>query len=43
MEMRAALTMGMCGVLVAALGCGKVSKDNSKVVASVGAEQITEQ
>jgi hypothetical protein len=42
MEMRAALTMGMCGVLVAALGCGKVSKDNSKVVASVGGEQITE-
>jgi hypothetical protein len=43
MEMRVAGMMGMCGMLVlGALGCGKVSKDNSPVVASVGGEKITE-
>jgi hypothetical protein len=42
MEMRRARVMGMCGLLVVVMGCGKVSKDNSKVVASVGAEKITE-
>jgi len=43
MEMRTARMMGMCGMLVlGALGCGKVSKDNSPVVASVGGEKITE-
>ena len=43
MEMRAARMMGMCGMLVlGALGCGKVSKDNSPVVATVGGEKITE-
>ena len=44
MEMRAARMMGMGGLLaLGLLGCGKVSKDNSKVVASVGGEKITEQ
>jgi hypothetical protein len=43
MEMRAARMMGMCGLLaLVALGCGKVSKDNSLVLASVGGEKITE-
>lgn len=43
MEMRAAGMMGICGMLVlGALGCTKVSKDNSPVVASVGGEKITE-
>jgi hypothetical protein len=42
MEMRRARLMGMCGLLVVGMGCGKVSKDNSKVVASVGGEKITE-
>ena len=43
MEMRAARMMGICGILVlGALGCGKVSKDNSPVLASVGGEKITD-
>jgi len=42
MGMRAARWLGVCGVLaLAALGCNKVSKDNSTVVASVGGEKIT--
>ncbi len=42
MEMRAARMMGICGMLVLAAGCGRVSKDHSTVVASVGGEKITE-
>ena len=43
MEMRAARMLGICGVLVlGSLGCSRVSKDNSKVVASVGTDKITE-
>ena len=43
MEMRAAGMVGICGLLVlGALGCSRVSKDNSPVVASVGGEKITE-
>ena len=43
MEMRVARMIGVCGVLaLGALGCSKVSKDNSKVIASVGGEKITE-
>jgi len=43
MEMRAAGMLGICGMLaLGALGCTKVSKDNSPVVASVGGEKITE-
>ena len=44
MGMRTARMLGMSGMLVlGALGCGKVSRDHSKVVASVGGEKITEQ
>lgn len=44
MGMRAAGTIGMCGLLaLATLGCTKVSKDTSKVIASVGGEKVTEQ
>jgi hypothetical protein len=43
MEMRATRMMAICAGLALALGCGKVSKDTSKVVASVGGEKITEQ
>jgi parvulin-like peptidyl-prolyl isomerase len=42
MEMRVARMMGMCGLVVAALGCAKVSKDSSRVLANVGGEKITE-
>ena len=42
MEMRGARLIGMCGLVVVALGCSKVSKDNSKVLANVGGEKITE-
>jgi hypothetical protein len=43
MEMRAARMMGMAGLLaLCALGCGRVSKDNSTVVASVNGEKITQ-
>jgi hypothetical protein len=43
MDMRVARMVGMCGVLaLGTLGCGKVSKDNSKVIASVGGDKITE-
>jgi hypothetical protein len=43
MEMRTARMLGMSGLLVlGTLGCGKVSGDHSKVVASVGGEKITE-
>lgn len=42
MDMRFARMIGMCGLVVAALGCSKVSKDNSKVLANVGGEKITE-
>jgi len=43
MEMRAARIIGACGILaLGVLGCGKVSKDNGIVVASVGGEKITE-
>lgn len=43
MEMRTARMLGMSGLLaLGALGCGKVSPDNSKVVATVGGEKITE-
>lgn len=44
MEMRTAGTIGLCGWLaLSILGCTKVSKDNSKVIASVGGEKVTEQ
>ena len=47
MEMRAARIIGASGILALAalgnLGCGKVSKDNSPVLASVGGEKITQQ
>ncbi|BDU78304.1 hypothetical protein [Mesoterricola sediminis] len=42
MEMRTARVWGMCGLLVAGLACSRVSPDNSKVVANVGGEKITE-
>lgn len=42
MEMRGARIMGMCGLLVAGMACSKVSRDNSKVLANVGGEKITE-
>ena len=43
MEMRAARIIGACGILaLGALGCGKVSRDNGIVVASVGGEKITQ-
>jgi hypothetical protein len=43
MEMRAARMMGMAGMLaLGALGCSRVSKDNSTVVASVNGEKITQ-
>ena len=42
MEMRGARMLGMCGLVIVALGCGKVSKDSSKVLANVGGEKITE-
>jgi hypothetical protein len=42
MDMRGARMLGMCGLVIVALGCGKVSKDNSKVLANVGGEKITE-
>jgi len=43
MEMRMARMIGICGMLVLIpMGCGKVSKDHSKVLASVGSEKITE-
>ncbi len=43
MEMRKALRIAILGVLVLGLaGCGKVSKDNDKVLATVGGEKITE-
>jgi isoleucyl-tRNA synthetase len=43
MEMRAARMFGICGLLVlGALGCSRVSKDTSTVVASVGGEKITQ-
>jgi hypothetical protein len=43
MQMRAARLMGMCGVLaLGAVGCSRVSKDTSPVVANVGGEKITQ-
>ena len=42
MEMRYARMFGMCGLVVVALGCSKVSKDTSKVLANIGGEKITE-
>ena len=43
MEMRAARIIGIGGMLaLGALGCSRVSKDNSPVLASVGGEKITE-
>ena len=43
MEMCAARIIGACGILaLGALGCGKVSRDNGIVVASVGGEKITQ-
>jgi len=42
MEMRSARMFGMCGLVIVALGCGKVSKDTSPVLANVGGEKITE-
>jgi hypothetical protein len=42
MDMRYARMIGMCALVVVALGCSKVSKDNSKVLANVGGEKITE-
>ena len=43
MEMRTARMLGMGGLLlVCGMGCGKFSRDHSKVVASVGGEKITE-
>lgn len=44
MDMRAARMMGAGGLVVLGLlGCGKVSKDHGKVLASVAGEKITEQ
>lgn len=43
MEMGKALRIAILGVLALGLaGCGKVSKDNGKVLATVGGEKITE-
>ncbi|BDU74429.1 hypothetical protein [Mesoterricola silvestris] len=42
MDMRFARMMGMCGLVVVALGCSKVSKDTSKVLANIDGEKITE-
>ena len=43
MELRTARMLGMSGLLlVCAMGCGKFSRDHSKVIASVGGEKITE-
>lgn len=42
MDMRCARLIGMCGLVVVALGCSKVSKDTSKVLANIGGEKITE-
>ena len=42
MEMRGARMLGMCGLVIVALGCGKLSSDHSKVLANVGGEKITE-
>lgn len=43
MEMRIARVLGMSGLLLlAGVGCSKVSKDNSKVIVNVGGEKITE-
>jgi hypothetical protein len=43
MEMGAARKLAGIGMLALALaGCGKVSKDNGKVIANVGGEKITE-
>lgn len=42
MDMRCARLIGMCGLVVVALGCSKVSKDTTPVLANVGGEKITE-
>jgi hypothetical protein len=43
MDMRAARLMGMGGLVVLGLlGCGKVSEDHGKVLATVAGEKITE-
>jgi hypothetical protein len=43
MNLRHAQWLGMAGLaLAAALGCGKFSRDTSKVIASVAGEKITE-
>jgi len=44
MEMRTARMMAVAGVLaLGILGCGKVSKDHSRVLATVAGEKVTEQ
>lgn len=43
MKLRVAQIVSICGVLaLGTLGCKKVGKDNSRVIASVGSEKITE-
>jgi ATP-dependent DNA ligase len=43
MEMRSASVLGLSALMVlAGVGCNKVSKDNSKVIANVAGEKITE-
>jgi hypothetical protein len=42
MDMRNARMLGLCGLVVMGLACGKVSRDSSKVLANVGGEKITE-
>jgi hypothetical protein len=43
MKMRIVPVFGICGLLVLGLlACGKMQKDNSKVIASVGGEKVTE-
>lgn len=43
MQMGRAGMIGVCGCLaLASVGCNKVSKDNSKVIASVGGDKLTE-
>jgi len=42
MDMRSARMAGMCALVIVGLGCSKVSKDNSKIIANVGGEKISE-
>lgn len=42
MEMRSARMFSLCGMVIVGLGCAKVSKDHSKVLATIDGEKITE-